>query len=206
MSKKEIQFFILIGVTTLFLSFILLISNNNQSKTLLGFLPFIYGFLYIGIARIHYHYNSPGMFLVNCISALRYLVLPTLIIFDHNYTDSYGSLYLGSRIMLFESIMIGIFLLFLTRKLYKKRNFDINVIVDRNNNNILKIIVIFAIGVVIFNPTALLQYNFFFMSMANITLIKGRTIITGFNSLILDWGKLILPLLISISFIKNKAK
>lgn len=187
-------------ILTLILTFV----NTDDSKILLPLFPLIYSVIFIGLAKIHYFYQNPGMFVVNIIVLLRYLIMPTLIIFSPNYSDSYGNLNKGIELMIYESIIIGFFLIYITKKFYSNKNTDYSIkFYQKNNNTIFKIISILGILIVFVNPEVLRQYNYVFSSVDSMEFVKGRWLITGIGGIVLDWGKLILPLLLSICFIKK---
>lgn len=201
--KKELGRSSIIFFSFIFLPILLVLFSHGEEKVLLIFLPLIYGVLFISFARIHRYINYPGIFVLNVISAIRYVLIPVLITIYPKYIDEYGSLSQGIKFMIFESICLGIFLVFITRKYYRDRRIRNHVEINFNNNILLKLVAIYAIFIVIINPTILLQYNFVFINSANIELIKGRTLITGFSGMIVGWGKLFLPLLITIPLIQK---
>ncbi|MGM0830640.1 MAG: hypothetical protein ACQEU4_20700 [Bacillota bacterium] len=187
-----------------FLTLILLFSfNYGGEKLLLLLLPLIYGGMFLSIAKIHRYITNPGMFTLNVISAIRYLLMPILIILDPNYIDEYGTLSQGITFMIFEALCLGTFLIFITRKYYRNVKNQSYIELGYKKNILLKITVIFAIILVIKDPSILLQYTFAFEDSSSITLIKSRELVTGINGMIIDWGKLVLPLLISLILIKK---
>ncbi|MGP9043566.1 O-antigen polymerase [Cytobacillus kochii] len=203
MKKEALGRASIIILVFLLLSLLLAFFSYGEEKVLLIFLPLIYGVVFISIAQIHRYINHPGMFVLNLISAIRYLLIPILIIIYPDYKDEYGSLTQGIIFMIFEAICLGLFIIYITKKYYRGRKFPNHIKVKNNNNILLKLIIIYAVLIVILNPTILLQYNFVFVDSENVELIKRSAVITGLSGLIVDWGKLLLPLLICIPLIKK---
>ena len=203
MKKDELGRASIINLAFLLFSLLLVFYSHGEEKVILIFLPLIYGVFFIAIARIHQFINHPGMFVLNVISAIRYLLIPVLIIIYPEYKDEYGSLTQGIIFMIFEAFCLGVFLIFITRRYYIGKKFQNYIDVNHNQNLLLKLIVICAVLLVIQNPTILLQYNFVFADSSNVELIKRREVVSGLSGLIVDWGKLLLPLLICIPLIKK---
>lgn len=177
--------------------------SQDIDQLLLACLPLIYGVFFISIAKIHRYINHPGMFVLTVISTIRYVLLPILIIISPEYIDKYGYLTQGIIFMIYEAISLGIFLIFITKKYYTNKKYQENVLVNNNSNFILKFIVIYALLIVILDPSILSQYNFVFVDNANLELIKRSNVVSGLSGLIVDWGKLLLPLLICIPLISR---
>ncbi|WP_085990888.1 oligosaccharide repeat unit polymerase [Oceanobacillus senegalensis] len=195
-----------ISFAFILLSLSLVLFSNGEEKVLLIFLPLIYGVFFISLARIHKYFNYPGMFVLNVISAIRYVLIPTLIIIYPDYNDQYGSLTAGILFMIFEAMCLGIFLIFITKKYYSGRKIEKHVEVNSEKNILLKLVVILSIFIVMLNPSILLQYNFVFMDSHNIELIKSGALVSGLSGIFVDWGKLFLPILITIPLIRKYRK
>lgn len=203
------------GTTTiLFLSFILfltaimLIFNQNSIYTHLILVPMIYGLLFIACAKIHHYYSYPGMFVLNCISFVRYVIIPLFIILDSNYYDkSGGMLSEGIVLMLYEEICLGIFLTFLTKKHYEKfsiimENKNFETAINTKIGYVFKAIIVIGLMIVATNPQSLNQFNFVTTS-SNLGIYKYGEVISGASSIILGWSKLVLPLLLVSFFLKK---
>ena len=182
---------------------ILAISNFGEEKVLLILLPIIYGVFYIFLGQIHRYINNPGMFVLNVISAIRYLIIPSLILIYPNYTSGREMLLPGTLLMIFEAFCLGLFLVFITRKFYRGKRVQHDLKVKHNCNYFLKIIAIYSLVVISVNPSILLQYNFVFASATEVELISRSQLVKGINGVIVDWGKLLLPLLLATPLIRK---
>jgi hypothetical protein len=204
LNKEELGRSSIVFLVFSFFSLILLFSfNYDGEKLLLLLLPLIYGGIFLSIAKIHLYMDNPGMFTLNVISVIRYFIIPILIMLDSSYIDEYGTLIQGIKFMIYESLCLGLFLIFITRKYYRNVKTQSCNEIGNNVNILLKVTVGLAILLIIKNPNILMQYTFAFEDASNIELIKSRELVTGINGMIIDWGKLILPLLISLILIKK---
>ena len=189
---------------SILISGVLFFINDNSSLSLLPMLPLIYGVLHLSVIKIYRYITNPGMFVLFCISVIRYLIIPILIVLDPSYYDEYGTLAEGIQFMLYEEVCIGLLLMYVTRKYYKDREKSLTKpYIPTDNYLVFKIIVISSLLVVIVNPSVLQQYNFFFVSSNNLELVKGRWIVTGIAAMIVDWGKLFLPIILGLKLIKK---
>ena len=182
------------------------IFNYNDKTIILIILPIIYTQLFIGVAKIHKYITFPGMFVLNVVTFIRYVILPFLILINDSYMDEYGYFQEGAILMIYESICLGILLIFITRKYYKNTSLNKYKINKDNKNYLLKIITIIAIILIILQPSILEQYNFVFTSASSAELTDSSTIATGLPFLIVDWGKLLFPLILTIPLITRYKK
>lgn len=206
MKTKDLGRTAIISLIFLVLSTILFIMNIDEQTVLLIILPVIYGFFFIGISKIHRYINYPGMFTLNVIVFLRYVLLPILILLYPSYVDVYGNISEGILFMIFEALSLGVLLAIVTKKYYKSHIKEENLEISNNRNLLIKMVIVYAIIVVVFQPSILLQYNFAFVDSSSLELIKGRSLVTGINGMIIDWGKLFLPLLLTIPLVTRYRK
>lgn len=203
-NHKAITTFWILGV--LLLTIIMLLFNKNNEAILLVSMPLIYLVLFIIFAEVHRYYSYPGMFVLNFICLMRYIIMPFFILFDQDYQIINDYFFAGIRLMVYEQIIVGVFLIFITRYYYKKYENVPKAHVENSISNrtgiVFKIVLLLALIVAITNPTSLSKFNFF-ISTGDVEIFKYGEAVAGFNSLILDWTKLILPLLIASYFIKK---
>lgn len=205
LKTKDLGRTAIISLIFVVVSTILFIMNINEQEVLLIMLPIIYGLFYIGISKIHYYTNYPGMFTLNVIVFLRYVLLPILILLYPSYVDVYGKISEGILLMIFEALSLGVLLAFITKKYYQS-HIKKNLSISNNKNLVIKMVVLYSIVVVVLQPNILHQYNFAFVDSSSIELIKGRSLVTGVNGMIVDLGKLLLPLLLTIPLIIKHRK
>lgn len=181
--------------------------NGNYSGLPLVVVPVIYGLFFILFAKIHSYYFYPGMFVLNVICLFRYLILPLLISIDPSYYHQ-TMLIKGIPLYLYEELCLGLFLILITNKYYRKISISSTHLkrgseeLSTNTGWVFKIITIIAIVIVIANPASLRKFNFIFTARPE-EIYKYGEVVSGISSMILDWTKRILPLLLACYFINQ---
>lgn len=197
-------FFVLFTIILLFI--IIIFKGYNKKYILLILSPLVYVFVYLMFAKIYLYWNNPGMFVLNCVSFIRYYFLPILIIANNNYLTISMFRIEGIILFIYEEICIGFFLTILSQKIYSK-NISVKTVYNSNKIGIiLKALVLLGVIILFSNPNILDQYNFFWVSADNAEIVKSRSIITGLNAIIFDWAKLVFPLMLATFFIKKYKK
>lgn len=195
---------------TIFLSAILLLMaiflNINTNDMLLIVLPVIYLIIFLGIIKIYQYFNYPGIFTLNVVCFIRYVILPILIISSDKYISYSNNFTDGILLMIYEAICMGIFLIIVVKRYYNTKFKTTHINYENSKNYILKIIILFSLIIVITNPDVLSQYQFVFSDGDNIDLIKPSDVIGGLPSLIFNWGKILVPILLSYSLIRKYMK
>lgn len=181
-------------------SFVIALREAPQGYEFLYLLPLSYGILHFLFPTVWgYGKGNIGMKVFNIILFIRYVIVP--------FTRSLGGYYTGVASPLSESVQIGIWIMlyellvtfimifFFAKKFYVKKDNGIKKINYINNNVILFGLLLLALGVLAMYPGLAARYNFVIFSEG----IDRQSIdlnFSGFFSLLLDWGRFILPLLL----------
>ncbi|RCW77370.1 hypothetical protein [Saliterribacillus persicus] len=161
--EKTLLFFWILGVISLTL--ILIIFNQNTDALLLICVPLIYLILFIIFGQIHKYYIYPGMFILNVICIIRYIFIPFFVLLDGEYSAQ-AYMTEGIMLMIYEQICLGLFLIFITNNYYRKyeKNSQVNYLqndITKGPELVFKAIIVIAIIIVLINPNALNNFNFF---------------------------------------------
>ena len=179
---------------------------ENVNAILLLFVPLVFFIIFIYIARSYKYFEFPGMFVFNIICLVRYVVIPILILLDRNYIDN-GMLYEGIKLMLYEELVVGFFLVYITQNHYKKlkkkskegkRLTNINTEVGFA----FKIIAVCGVLITLTNPSSLNQYNILFFS-DTVNVFEYGKYVSGISGTVLNLSKFTVPLVL-ISYLARK--
>lgn len=207
MIRRRDSITLLLIFIVIFISILVICLNGNYSGLPLVVVPVIYGLFFILFAKIHSYYFYPGMFVLNVICLFRYLILPLLISIDPSYYHQ-TMLIKGIPLYLYEELCLGLFLILITNKYYRKISISSTHLkrgseeLSTNTGWVFKIITIIAIVIVIANPASLRKFNFIFTARPE-EIYKYGEVVSGISSMILDWTKRILPLLLACYFINQ---
>ena len=198
---------VLIGIVSTLSVFLY---NESNGYELLWILPFIYTIFFICFLKIQNYIYNPGMFIFNIVCIIRYIVTPLLVTFGGTYYGpgrgvllSNEHISFGIILMIFESICIIIFMYFMIPKFYKDENRNIKLQkIDIKKYTPFKVMVLLALIIIILNPSSLDKFNFFILSSDSEHYGYGE-MVSGIGSLILDWTKVIIPLLLVAFFYKQ---
>lgn len=210
MKKNELIIFLMSLFFSLILSIYLLLKSNNYSDSLLVLLPNIYLMGFVGIIKIYKYLKYPGLFILNVVSVIRYVILPIMIIHSNSYNLLDIHSIKGIYFMLFEAICLFGILFLITKFKYSLIPSDSNtsnsMIITNGKNLVLKFIVVISLIILVMKPSVLNQYQFVFSNPNNVTLIKQSELINGLSSIVFNLGKILLPIILSTPFIRKYKK
>lgn len=204
---KEIRTVISIMVAVC--TVLMLVYLDSPKKIYLLLMLLIYYVLFINIAQIDKLYYQPGMFLVNLTCIFRYVLIPLFYVLDLSYSFT-SDLTAGVYLMLYEEVCVGIFLYILVNKSYKV---NAPTQLDRLSDSmtselttqigVMLLAMVAAAGVIVaMDPSYLNEYNF-------VLGVQESDIIRNYGSIqtaIIEWSKMIIPLLIASFLIKRNQK
>ena len=167
-----------------------------KSSLLILFVPLIFiGF--VCVTDVMDYIDYPGLCIFFCISVVRYLLIPALMMLDSSYSIDYAE-QAGILLYLYEEIAILVTMGILIRKRYAGLDKKQPLSTSGEQVGLYAVIVVIALGILIFQPDVLQQYNFIWVAVDNYEVVRGRSLITGLGAMIIDWGKLFLPVVIKI--------
>lgn len=173
-----------------------------KSSLLILFVPLIFiGF--VCVTDVMDYIDYPGLCIFFCISVVRYLLIPALMMLDSSYSIDYAE-QAGILLYLYEEIAILVTMGILIRKRYAGLDKKQPLSTSGEQVGLYAVIVVIALGILIFQPDVLQQYNFIWVAVDNYEVVRGRSLITGLGAMIIDWGKLFLPVVISIFLWKRR--
>ena len=198
-------------VLAILISTIEAISAFNNELWFLIFTAPIYFIIYIAGAKVYRYLNFPGMFTLNVICFVRYIILPLLILLDVSY--SYNTYTVrGCLLFIFEELCVGSFMMFIVKTQYKK--LSTTTFSDSVKNNvslrtgvIFIIIILVALVLIVMNPNYLDKYNFIWNTKSdNLKIYKYGEAVSGISNIIIDISKMGISVIVSGYFINKYFK
>lgn len=196
---------ILLGFILIFLSLFVMFFSKNENALLVVIAPIVYAGLYMISTDIFTNFKYPGISVINVICIIRYVIIPFFILMDGDYVDETGLLNQGIWLMLYEQICVWFFLTIMTKRGYKRLDKvdSYSVLAGKFSTRsgwIMTGFTLLGIVLIMLNPSYLNKFNFS-LGMTRSTIYLYGEVVAGLESIILDWSKIILPLVLANIFI-----
>ena len=148
-------------------------------------------------------FARPTVFLFTMINAVRYIVLPTMILIGTLKVPASGLTTSGCFLYLYEEVTVCFFMSYLLKKKYRKQASCIREDLTQDNSYILYILImLLAAFAVVMSPDILNAYNFILSQNTVYSSIRLSGILNGFWGIIYKMGFLLFPCLIAFAFYK----
>lgn len=147
--------------------------------------------------------DAPGLLVFGAIAVIRYVLLPTFILLTPGLSTY--ALVTDRAVLLMtyeELVVLGSLLLFIARKPRGVAESASVRVESRSDHAMMGIVAVAALAVVAF-PHVLNNYHTVLSPAATLTQIQSETSVSGLVSLIVNWGRLLLPVLVSSVIIRR---